>query len=840
MKQEGVYLVVGAGPCGLTMAGLLARRGHSVVVLEKLASPDHAARSNDERAINLSLSPRGLSVLAKLGLEKQIRNASLPTPGRMVHLPSGQQVWQPYGLGKEGSLLTVAREELHRILRNGLSQFPNVEICYGSEVVAIDKSSGSVTYREQGREARLTPTLTVGTDGAFSKVRQLMHRGEYASYRQTFFGWSYKQVNICSAFDPNGVHIWPAKDALIVALPNSRGGFTANLFLERSSATSFQALQGAQDMTAFLADRFPDLASVASKMASQLERNPENHIVETSTDRWHVGDKFVLAGDSCHAMYHFYAQGLNTGLEDCDELDRRLAHHARAEALSRYQQSRKPSADSISELSRANFTTLKDRVASPLYHARLVTELWLNQVLGKFWLPTYRLISDSGFSQSRVRRRLALRRWTFTLAGLPLLVGSMAIFVTMSRVLQALRSKELPPPCLPEQEASPLKKHFAFKSLCLIFGASLLMGAAPSQRTVRVGLASTLSDIGTNSSIPHGDFFRRGIQLAIKHSAKTLRAAGIRIELKDYDYGNDRLKVMEVAKSTVASDVAAVIGYNFSDHAILAAPIHQKGKLAFITPTATADRVSELGEFVHPLSFNNAFQARLLAVIARKEMKAKKVFAVVAQDCTYCQDFAAGFAKSFGELGGEVVTLPVLKDDTNFTGVVQEYQKRGGKSELIFIPNHEVVSAAIIQAFLNAKIKAPFLGGDGWANYGTRIFESMFQERTFTALAITHWDKQMVNRFTAKFLSDYEAANDQAPNMTAAMAYDSMLFLIEALKTCPALDRVAIEACLSKQTTFEGVTGSYRFPKPNAAPEKSLVILKRKNRRFEFLKVVSP
>ncbi len=389
-------------------------------------------------------------------------------------------------------------------------------------------------------------------------------------------------------------------------------------------------------------------------------------------------------------MYYFYAQGLNTGLEDCDELDQRLARNPRAEALRLYQESRKPSADSISKLSRGNFVTLKDKVASPLYHGKHVIELFLNRILGRLWLPTYRLISESERSQARVRRLLAIRRSVFTLSGLPLLVGLVSMFVSLDRVFRRRRllPSEAQPRFVPEATTIRIKDHVAFKLVCLLFGSSLLFAAEAPKKTVRVGLASTLSDIGTSSSIPHGDFFRRGIQLALKHSAKRLQKSGIHIELKEFDYGNDRLKVMEVARNAVASDVAAVIGYNFSDHAIL--------------------------------------------------------------------------------------------------------------------------------------------------------FESMFQERTFSALAITHWDQKMVNRFTTRFLAEYEAANGQVPNMTAAMAYDSMLFLIEALQGCSGLDRLSIEGCLNKQKTFEGVTGSYRFPKTNAAPEKSLVLLKRKNRRFEFLKVVSP
>lgn len=300
------------------------------------------------------------------------------------------------------------------------------------------------------------------------------------------------------------------------------------------------------------------------------------------------------------------------------------------------------------------------------------------------------------------------------------------------------------------------------------------------------------------------------------------------------------MRVLEIAKEAIKSDVVAVIGYNFSDHALLAGPLHQKANLPLITPTATADRISELGDYVHQMAFSNSFQARVLAQLAQSEFKATQVASVVAQDCAYCRDLNDDFVREFEKRPGmKVVSFPVLKGDTEFDALVKSFKTDNRKFNVIFIPNHEVTSAKIVLAFLKAGMRLPFLGGDGWANYGSRIFSSMFADWSFKAIAIGHWRPEIENSVSKKFLADYLAKYQSSPNMTAAMAYDSMLYMIRGLLSCSAYTRIAIEKCLQAESSMDGTTGHYVFGK-GKAPEKGFVLQEFKNNKFEFVRMVIP
>ncbi len=78
--------VIGAGPAGGLIAGLLAREGHRVTLGDRR---DRAAmEANEDRSIQLSVSPRGMGALAAAGLDDSMKARSIPLAGRVFHRPT--------------------------------------------------------------------------------------------------------------------------------------------------------------------------------------------------------------------------------------------------------------------------------------------------------------------------------------------------------------------------------------------------------------------------------------------------------------------------------------------------------------------------------------------------------------------------------------------------------------------------------------------------------------------------------------------------------------------------------------------------------------------------------
>ncbi len=379
----------------------------------------------------------------------------------------------------------------------------------------------------------------------------------------------------------------------------------------------------------------------------------------------------------------------------------------------------------------------------------------------------------------------------------------------------------------------------AFFALAIIsgtFAASTTSFAA--MESVRIGLASNFSEPSSSTSNPYGDYFRSAVKLALLDATPRLEKRGLRIELEEFDYGTTQVRVLDAAKKAAASSVIAVLGYNFSSHALLAAPIHQQAKLPMLTPSATADRIGRMGPYVHTACFDNAFMGNALARVAKSRLHASRAAMIVAADCAYCQDLARAFESEFGRLGGAVsARSEILLGDTDFSASLAKLKI--ANFDVVLVPGQDALnSARIISAVLNAGIHKPFLGGDGWGDVSDEFF-SVLGNQTLEGFSVSHWHPDFDSQKSHRFVRDYTAKFGRRPNDTAVLAYDATLLLVEAVLSARTRTREGLEAALAGIRTFSGVTGDFRF-RDDRAPAKSLVLLSVNNKHFKIIESISP
>ena len=104
--------IVGAGLAGTLLACYLARAGRRVDLYEKRADP-RRREPEQGRSINLALSLRGIDALREIGLADEVLKASILMRGRMIHSPTGELTFQPYGKDDAEALHSVSRAGLN-------------------------------------------------------------------------------------------------------------------------------------------------------------------------------------------------------------------------------------------------------------------------------------------------------------------------------------------------------------------------------------------------------------------------------------------------------------------------------------------------------------------------------------------------------------------------------------------------------------------------------------------------------------------------------------------------------------------------------------------------------
>jgi branched-chain amino acid transport system substrate-binding protein len=381
-----------------------------------------------------------------------------------------------------------------------------------------------------------------------------------------------------------------------------------------------------------------------------------------------------------------------------------------------------------------------------------------------------------------------------------------------------------------------MRKYFCLLNVVFVLSFWTLGGqASTAMIEFPVGVAGSFQDTSANSGSPTGDNVRRGIAVAIDQNRIRLKKAGKSIRLVEFNYKNEPLAAGDAARAAVASEVVALHGYDYSSHALVAAPISQEGKLPLFTPTATADRLAKMGAYVHQVAFNNSHQARMLARFAIQGLKKTQAYIVAAQDCAYCQDLGRAFEAEFTGLKGTVKQSPaVLSTDEDLSRVVADV--KAANVDLVFIPNYEVFSARTTKALLDAGINVPFFGGDGWNIFSERLFKQLFKtslaNTKVEAYAIGHWHSGSKQKASRDFVRDFKIKYKTLPTDTSALAFDAMNVIIEAILRAKTPSRDSIEQEAQKLGKMVGATGTIDLSPDKS--ERSVFVYKLNVKGFEF------
>jgi kynurenine 3-monooxygenase len=423
--------IVGAGLAGALLACSLARAGRRVDVYEK--RPDPRRRQAEKgRSINLALSVRGIHALREIGLADEVLKASLLMRGRMIHAPTGELTFQPYGKDDLQALHSVSRAGLNRLLIEAAARHPSIRLFFEHKCVGLDLDSGKLEFLDTNSHTavHVPADFIVGADGAYSAVRERLQKQERFNYQQDYLSHGYKELTIAAGADgtfrmeKHALHIWPRGSFMMIALPNPDGSFTCTLFWPFEGPNSFAALRAREAIESFFRQQFPDAVPLLPTLAEDFLHNPTSALVTIRCQPWHWGERVVLLGDACHAMVPFLGQGMNAAFEDCTILTDCLARYPnRYAALTAYEGMRKKHLDTLADLCIDNFLEMRDRVGSRWFIFRKKLGVLLHRLFPKWYIPLYVMIEFTRIPYADALRRARRQDWVVRGVAVALLIA---------------------------------------------------------------------------------------------------------------------------------------------------------------------------------------------------------------------------------------------------------------------------------------------------------------------------------------------------------------------------------------------------------------------------------
>ena len=334
-------LVVGLGPVGAALAALLARRGVSVITVERdlVLYPLPRAVHFDHEIMRL---------LQQLGIADEISRNATANPGYEFRTADGQLLlsFAPEMETASGwaSGYMFHQPSLERALRDILAADPHAEVRIGCQLEGLDQDPEGVTAKLSGPEgpAEIRARYLVGCDGASSPVRQAVGAGlsDYGFDEP----WLVVDVKVQPGARTPDINLQvcdPERPTTCVLSGPGRRRW------------EFMLLPG-ETPEAVLRDGFiEDLLAPWECGPLEIERRAVYRFHGLVAERWRVG-RVLLAGDAAHQTPPFAGQGLCSGLRDAANLAWKLAAVLSGTAhdalLDTYQQEREPHARALIEL----------------------------------------------------------------------------------------------------------------------------------------------------------------------------------------------------------------------------------------------------------------------------------------------------------------------------------------------------------------------------------------------------------------------------------------------------------------------------------------------------------
>jgi len=310
--------IVGAGPIGLATALDLARFGVPCVLLEEDLQVSEGSRA-------IVLTRRSLEILQQLGVEKPLIEKGLPwSQGRSFY--KGQEIYKmlmPYDSDDRYLPgLNIQQQYIEEYLLGYCERHPLIDIRWGQRVVAIAQGDAAVTLGidTPDGEYELTAEWVVAADGGRSTVRKLMQlRMEGRSYPGRFVIADIKAKidlpteRLCF-FDP----AWnPGNNVLVHRQPDDLWRIDFRL---PDGETEEQALE-----PALLKRRINAVLSMIKQEVEWQLDWATVYSANTLTLGKFVHGRVLLTGDAAHLLPIFGVRGINTGLQDSNNLAWKLA-----------------------------------------------------------------------------------------------------------------------------------------------------------------------------------------------------------------------------------------------------------------------------------------------------------------------------------------------------------------------------------------------------------------------------------------------------------------------------------------------------------------------------------
>ncbi|MGM9950526.1 MAG: FAD-dependent monooxygenase [Lysinibacillus sp.] len=313
MNQKVDVCIVGAGPGGALLAYLLAKKGISVLLLERSGQIAKTFRGEH-------INEEGEAILKKHGLFDAVERLGLLKMEQLEYWHKGQlmkTVLPDPAVGHLG--IHVPQAHLLQAILDVAKDQGSFQYCLNTRVTDLlqDADGRYVGVRavRDGEESTISSKLVVGADGRYSTVRKKANIK--TAIRKHGYDLLWARIPAPAGWQPS-IKMALVGDTQISLFTQAKGYVQIGWNIPPGSYAALRKQPFAPFIENLL-HAFPELTEVVQEQITSWQDFIVLDVFSSLTEDWgHRG--LALIGDAAHTMTPTGAFGLNSAMKDADVL----------------------------------------------------------------------------------------------------------------------------------------------------------------------------------------------------------------------------------------------------------------------------------------------------------------------------------------------------------------------------------------------------------------------------------------------------------------------------------------------------------------------------------------
>jgi branched-chain amino acid transport system substrate-binding protein len=336
----------------------------------------------------------------------------------------------------------------------------------------------------------------------------------------------------------------------------------------------------------------------------------------------------------------------------------------------------------------------------------------------------------------------------------------------------------------------------------ITFLAAALLAAGCSSE-VKIG--AVISETGAVA--PYGNQVTRGLDLALEEINAEGGFKGGPIQLIYRDDGTNPETGREAVLDLINEEgVKIIIGAVSSPVTLEIAPICEKEEVLLLSPTASAPRISEAGEFIFRNYPSDILEGTAMADFAQR--RGVRRVAIFALDNEFGSGLAEVFTRRFESKSRRVVkTFRITEEDkASFPDMIREIKEQ--EPQGVYLVAYEEIMTELLEQLQAASCKGLKMGSGA-------VTEDLIERAGEAAEHLIYpqpvFEPDSDDPAVRAFVEAFRAKYSREPDIYAAHGYDALKLIVQSMRNTGFALTDEVRRGLHGLKAFPGAAGRTEF-----------------------------